>query len=88
MKNVFPLLLLAVLSLAAFMPKTGAILTGKITGNTGEALIGASVKVLKGTELIRGAISDLNGVYRVEVEPGTYDVEFSYTGLKPNGSPV
>jgi hypothetical protein len=55
-------------------------LGGKVTDEKSEALIGASVKVLKGTDFIRGAVTDYEGNYRIPLDPGTYDVEISYTG--------
>jgi outer membrane receptor protein involved in Fe transport len=58
------------------------VLKGRVTDDTGEALIGASVKVLKGTEFVRGAITDYNGDYRIPLDPGSYNVEISYTGFK------
>lgn len=59
-----------------------AVLTGKVSDkNSGEALIGATVKVLKGTDLQRGAVTDIEGAYRVSLEPGLYTVQFSYTGF-------
>ncbi len=82
MKHSLPLFLLALLCLMALSFKTGTVLTGKITDDKGEALIGVSIKVLRGVELVRGAISDYNGQYRLELDPGTYDVEFSYTGFE------
>lgn len=56
------------------------VLTGNVTDGK-EGLIGATVKVLKGTEFVRGSITDYNGDYRIQLDPGTYDVEFSYTGF-------
>jgi hypothetical protein len=56
-------------------------LQGKVTDGT-EPLIGATVKVLKGGEFVRGTITDFNGEFRVApLDPGSYDVEFSYTGF-------
>jgi hypothetical protein len=57
------------------------VLQGKISDESGEGLIGATVKVLKGTDVVRGAITDFEGNYRLNLDPGTYDVEFSYTGF-------
>lgn len=68
--------------LTAFTPKNATVLKGKVTDDAGEALIGASVKVLKGTEFVRGAVTDYNGEYRVPVDPGIYNVEVSYPGFK------
>jgi hypothetical protein len=56
-------------------------LTGNVTDGS-EALIGATVKVLKGTDFVRGSITDFNGDYRIQLDPGTYDVEYSYTGFQ------
>ena len=58
------------------------VLQGKVTDEKGEGLIGATVKVLKGPDIIRGTITDYDGNYRVSpLDPGTYDVEISYTGF-------
>ena len=57
------------------------MLTGTISDET-EVLIGATVKVSKGSEFVRGAITDFNGEYRILLDPGTYDVEFSFTGYQ------
>jgi outer membrane receptor protein involved in Fe transport len=58
------------------------VLTGKVTDDQGEALIGATIKVLRGTDLVRGTITDYNGDYRLNLDPGNYDVEVSYTGFQ------
>ncbi len=76
--NYLPLLLLA------FFAKTlsnQAILTGTVT-DTKEALIGATVTVSQDGKVIQGTTTDINGQYRIELQPGTYDVVFSYTGFK------
>ena len=66
---------------AAVAWSQSTVLTGAIT-NGEEALIGATVKVSKGTDFVRGSITDYNGDYRILLDPGTYDVEFSYTGFQ------
>ncbi len=43
-------------------------------------LIGVSVKVTQNGALVKGVLTDVNGVYRIPLDPGVYDVEFSYTG--------
>jgi len=58
------------------------VLSGKVIDDQGEALIGATVKVLRGTDLVRGTITDYNGDYRLNLDPGNYDVEVSYTGYQ------
>ncbi len=56
-------------------------LTGKVVDEK-EPLIGASVKALKGTDFVRGALTDLDGNFRLSLDPGTYDVEITYTGFQ------
>ncbi|MFM8372733.1 MAG: carboxypeptidase-like regulatory domain-containing protein, partial [Bacteroidota bacterium] len=51
--------------------------TGTVTGDDGEALIGASVAI-KGTT--GGARTDANGKYTVNVPAGSSVLVFSYTG--------
>jgi Ca-activated chloride channel family protein len=64
--------------------QTTSVLQGTVTEkSTGEALIGASVKISKNDVMIRGAVTDYEGNYRVQLEPGTYDIEISYTGFAP-----
>ena len=67
----------------ATRPALGStILCGKITDDQGESLIGATVKVMRGAEFVRGTITDYNGDYRVALDPGNYDVEIMYTGYQ------
>jgi len=66
---------------AAVAKAQSTVLVGKISDGT-EGLIGATVKVLRGTDFVRGTITDFNGEYRIQLDPGTYDVEFSYTGFQ------
>lgn len=48
---------------------------------TGETLIGATVSI-SGTSL--GTVADMDGHYRIgEINPGTYDILFSYMGYEP-----
>lgn len=58
------------------------VLSGKVIDDQREALIGATVKVLRGADLVRGTITDYNGDYRINLDPGNYDVEVSYTGYQ------
>lgn len=60
---------------------TITVLSGKVTDDKSELLIGAIIKVLKGADFVKGTVSDYNGEYRIQIDSGTYDVEFSYTGL-------
>lgn len=56
-------------------------LTGLVTDGT-EPLIGATIKVMKGTSFVRGTVTDYNGEYRLNLDPGTHDLEVSFTGFK------
>ncbi|MBC7778423.1 MAG: carboxypeptidase regulatory-like domain-containing protein, partial [Phycisphaerae bacterium] len=58
------------------------VLTGKVTDHWKEDLIGATIKVMKGQDFVRGSITDYNGDYRLQLDPGVYDVEISYTGFR------
>jgi len=73
--------LLLLCALAAQILPNQTILTGKVSDAT-EGLIGAMVTVSQSGTFIRGTVTDYNGDYRVELDPGTYDVEFSYTGFQ------
>ena len=48
-----------------------------------EALVGASVKLSEGGEVIVSRATGIDGDYKISTEPGVYDVEFSYTGYNP-----
>ena len=56
---------------------------GTITDDIGDPVIGGTVKVLNGDALVTGAATDFDGNYRISVDPGTYNVEFSYIGFTP-----
>lgn len=64
-------------------PNAGSpALRGTITDDMGEELIGATVKVFQNGQLVRGAVTDYEGNYRLTLEPGAYSLEFCYTGYK------
>jgi len=79
------LFMLGSLCSAAFWGiQTTCVIQGIVTeASTGEALIGASVKISKNAVMIRGTVTDYEGRYRVQLEPGTYDIEITYTGFAP-----
>ncbi len=56
---------------------------GTVKDDLGEPIIGGTVKVLNGTSFLTGAATDFDGNYRIAVDPGTYNVEFSYIGFTP-----
>ncbi|MBL7829362.1 MAG: carboxypeptidase regulatory-like domain-containing protein [Saprospiraceae bacterium] len=57
------------------------VLSGTVKDDK-EVLIGATVKVLKGADFVRGGITDYEGNFRIQLDPGTYDVEIAYTGYQ------
>jgi hypothetical protein len=59
-------------------------LQGKVVDNaSNEVLMLANVVVYKNGALVKGVATDYDGNYTVKpLEPGTYDVEFSYFGYK------
>jgi hypothetical protein len=56
---------------------------GTVKDDIGDPVIGGTVKVLNGTALVTGAATDFDGNYRISVDPGTYNIEFSYVGYTP-----
>ncbi|MBK8516390.1 MAG: SusC/RagA family TonB-linked outer membrane protein [Saprospiraceae bacterium] len=54
--------------------------TGKVTDNTGEAVIGANVIVKEAPGV--GTISDIDGMYSVTIPKGGITLVFSYTGFE------
>ena len=53
---------------------------GKVIDEAGEPVIGATVGVFNGTSLVTGTTTDYDGNYRINADPGTYAVQFSYVG--------
>ncbi len=75
------LLLTLMLLLGWSVAEAQTFLQGKATdADSKEELIGASVKVLKGTNVVRGAITDVSGNFRIPLDPGSYTIEVGYTG--------
>ena len=78
MKLLFSLksLLSSLLCTMICISVNGQSISGTVSDNLGP-LVGASV-VIKGTTT--GTVTDLDGTYSITVDPGTYTLEFSYTG--------
>jgi len=58
-------------------------LAGKVVDDNGEAVFFGNVALYKQGTLIRVGDTDLEGNYIIgNLDPGTYDVEFTYTGLQ------
>ena len=75
MKRLFTLTLLLCGSMLAFAQQ--GTISGKVSDEDGEVLIGASILV-QGSSA--GATTDLNGNYELMVDPGSYTVRVSYVG--------
>lgn len=76
------LLLISIFTSFGLAAWSQSSLEGKVLdNNTGDALIFANVVLFQNGNLIQGTQSDLDGNYTFSsIDPGTYDVEASYTG--------
>ncbi len=76
------LLLISILSSFGLIARSQSSLEGKVTdATTGETVIFANVIIFKNGNLITGTTTDLDGNYVFSsMDPGTYDVQVSYTG--------
>ncbi|HNG88879.1 MAG TPA: carboxypeptidase regulatory-like domain-containing protein, partial [Saprospiraceae bacterium] len=69
---------------ASTHPQGSTVLVGKVNeASVQEELIGATIKVMQGKNLVRGGITDYKGDYSMLLAPGIYDLEISYTGFTP-----
>ena len=59
---------------AVALAQSTTALEGTVTDETGEALIGATVKVMRGTDFVRGSATNVEGRYRILLDPGAYTV--------------
>ncbi len=80
MRNIILLLSLFLITTSTFAQYT---LSGIITDESGEALIGASVAAYQKTVFIKGTLTDIDGRYELLLEEGDYTLEVSYTGFSP-----
>jgi outer membrane receptor protein involved in Fe transport len=75
------LLLTFSLLLSGFWLVAQTTLEGQVKDlEANDVVIGANVKVMKGTTLVKGTATDLDGKFRFTLDAGTYDVEVSFTG--------
>ncbi|WP_339628761.1 TonB-dependent receptor [uncultured Maribacter sp.] len=93
MKKLFPLLLLLVLSInytysqrpGGDREKSSIVITGKVLDQeTNEPLEYATLVLqsVKNPEIITGGITDIDGNYSVETNPGNYNVSIEYISYK------
>ena len=77
------LLTLTCLLVGATAAMSQTSLRGKVVDDTGEPVILGNVALKKNGVLITGANTDFDGFYSItDIDPGTYEVEFSYVGLQ------
>ncbi len=75
------LLLIFSLLLFASVAIGQTAVSGKVMdAETKEELIGANITFSRNGNLITGASTDFNGDYKVNIDPGNYDVKTSYIG--------
>ena len=73
------LLLMTMFFMVCSLALSQRTITGTVSDDTGEPLIGANV-LLKGTP--NGTITDIDGAYSINVKDGDQTLVFSYTGFK------
>ncbi|MFK8007010.1 MAG: von Willebrand factor type A domain-containing protein [Saprospiraceae bacterium] len=75
------ILIIALLFSSTFVISQTSI-SGKVTiAETGEEIIGANVIISQNGKFVQGETTDIDGNYSIRVDPGTYDLAFSYTGF-------
>ena len=79
MKNF--LLTITLLFCGTLLFAQSASLRGTVVDKEGETVIGGNVTIFKNGVKRLTAVTDLDGNYSVNLDGGTYDVEFTYLGL-------
>jgi iron complex outermembrane receptor protein len=74
-RNLFSMILTLIMPMFLF----GQSISGKVSSETGEPLVGANV-VVDGTEL--GAAADTDGIYTIKIDAGSYTVTASVIGYE------
>jgi len=72
MKHLY---LIALLLTSSIVFSQGTIRGTILDGENGETIINATVQI-EGTT--KGAVTDLDGVYSLSIQPGTYDLKVSF----------
>ena len=63
---------------SSLMAQNGTLRGKVVSGSTGEPLLGATLRVLQGTQMRGGAYTDLEGSFNASIAPGTYTLIVSY----------
>jgi len=78
MKRIFIALFCALLLPVSLLAQKQTITGAVRDRSTGELLIGVNVIYAPG----KGTVTDIDGRFKLELEPGTYTLEFSYVGFE------
>ncbi len=78
MKRIFIALFCALLLPLSLLAQKQTITGAVRDRSTGELLIGVNVIYAPG----KGTVTDIDGRFKLELEPGTYTLEFSYVGFE------
>ncbi len=81
MRIRYTLLFLMLFSIACYA-HTGSLVGSVKDGSNGEPLIGATIKLMDSTAIVKGVVTDAFGKFRMDkVLTGTYTLEISYVGF-------
>lgn len=79
LQKAFMLFVLVSISVTAYAQK-GTVSGNIVDAETGEELIGATVQIQgAGT----GTVTDISGNYQLQLDPGTYTLQYSYVSYSP-----
>ena len=84
-RKIYLLIIMALCATTGAFAQSSGTLKGKVTdGATGETLPFVNVVVFQGSAQIAGTTTDIDGNYTIKpINPGTYDVLFSFVGYSP-----
>ena len=84
-RKALALLLTIIVGLIPAMAQTPSEVHGTVTDETGEPLIGATVRLKKSNHAV---ITDLDGNYKIAIDVANPELEFSYVGYEPKSIKV
>lgn len=79
MKSVITFIFLMCLSLTGLQAQSQNF-TGTVLNQDGEVLIGANIAVFNGQDLVKGAATDVQGLFSISLPNGTYRIRTTYIG--------
>lgn len=87
-KSLFMTLLLSVIGMVPSLLGQNVRFQGAVLNENNEVLIGANVAVFKGEELVKGASTDIQGLFSLALEAGTYRVRTTYIGYSEKSQDI